>query len=304
MLGRNLLVVSLLRWVPQPILDVRHEPFGGSQIPYGMVIVLRLTASKNSVANARRSDQPADRGFEFAVERAVFASVLHRLFVSGSDRSYEKWMADYRIAGIEELQLHHFYRAMAWLGEEIASAGADALAPRCIKDLIEERLFERRRDLFSDLSLVFMDTISPSFDGAGGESRGAYGHSKDHRADLKQMILAVVIDGEGRPICTEMLPGNTADAIMLLPVIDRLRERFHIGRVCVVADRGMISAATIAALEKRKLEYVLDACERQRRRPPSRALARCHCYEGCSPGEVRSGCGLATLTDMIGGLPR
>jgi transposase len=90
-----------------------------------------------------------------------------------------------------------------------------------------------------------MDTTSLSFYGAGGESLGAYGHSKDHRADLKQMILAVVIDGEGRPICTEMLPGNTADAIVLLPVIDRLRERFHIGRVCVVADRGMISAATI-----------------------------------------------------------
>ena len=203
-----------------------------------------------------------DRGFEFAVERAVFASVLHRLFVSGSDRSCEKWVADYRIAGIAELQLHHFYRAMTWLGEEIAPAGADALAPRCIKDLIEERLFERRRDLFSDLSLVFMDTTSLSFYGAGGESLGAYGHSKDHRADLKQMILAVVIDGEGRPICTEMLPGNTADATVLLPVVDRLRERFQIGRVCVVADRGMISAATIAALEERKLEYILGARER------------------------------------------
>jgi len=203
-----------------------------------------------------------DRGFEFAVERAVFASVLHRLFVSGSDRSCEKWMADYQIAGIDELQLHHFYRAMAWLGGEIAPAGAGALAPRCIKDLIEESLFERRRDLFSDLSLVFMDTTSLSFYGAGGESLGSYGHSKDHRADLKQMILAVVIDGEGRPICTEMLPGNTADAVVLLPVIDRLRERFHIGRVCVVADHGMISAATIAALEERKLEYILGARER------------------------------------------
>jgi len=40
------------------------------------------------------------RGFEFAVERAVFASVLHRLFVSGSDRSCEKWMTDYQIEGI------------------------------------------------------------------------------------------------------------------------------------------------------------------------------------------------------------
>jgi hypothetical protein len=209
------------------------------------------------------------RGFEFApglrrgrLERAVFASVLHRLFVSGSDRSCEKWMADYRIAGIAGLQLHHFYRAMAWLGEEIAPAAAGALVPRCIKDVIEERLFERRRDLFSDLSLVFMDTTSLSFYGAGGDSLGAYGHSKDHRADLKQMILAVVIDGDGRPICTEMLPGNTADATVLLPVVDRLRERFHIGRVCVVADRGMISAATIAALEERRLEYILGARER------------------------------------------
>ena len=203
-----------------------------------------------------------DRGFEFAVERAVFASVLHRLFVSGSDRSCDKWMADYQIAGIDGLQLHHLYRAMAWLGEETASAAPGALAPRCIKDLIEERLFERRRDLFSDLSLVFMDTTSLAFCGAGGDSLGAHGHSKDHRPDLKQMILAVVIDGEGRPICTEMLPGNTADTTVLLPVVDRLHERFHIGRVCVVADRGMISAATIAALEERKLEYILGARER------------------------------------------
>jgi hypothetical protein len=202
------------------------------------------------------------RGFEFAVERAVFVSVLHRLFVSGSDRSCEKWMTDYRIAGIDGLQLHHLYRAMAWLGEEIAPTAAGCLAPRCVKDVIEERLFERRRDLFSDLSLVFMDTTSLSFYGAGGASLGAYGHSKDHRADLKQMILAVVIDGDGRPICTEMLPGNTADVTVLLPIVDRLRQRFHIGRVCVVADRGMISAATIAALEERKLEYILGARER------------------------------------------
>jgi transposase len=171
-------------------------------------------------------------------------------------------MADYQIAGIEGLQLHHLYRAMAWLGEEIAPAAAGALAPRCVKDLIEERLFERRRDPFSEQSLVFIDTTSLSFYGAGGDSLGAYGHSKDNRADLKQMILAVVIDGDGRPICTEMLPGNTADATVLLPLVDRLRERFHIGQVCVVAERRMISAATIAALEERQLEYILGARER------------------------------------------
>jgi len=208
------------------------------------------------------SDLLKERSFEFAVERAIFTATLHRLFVSGSDRDCASWMADYDIPGNEGLALHHFYRAMAWVGEELEEKPKDALAPRCVKDEIEERLFARRRDLFSDLSVVFMDTTSLSFYGEGGATLGENGFSKDFRPDLKQMILGLVIDGEGWPICTEMWPGNTADVATLLNVIDRLRERFAIRRVCVVADRGMISAATIAGLEERRLEYILGARER------------------------------------------
>jgi Transposase DDE domain len=205
----------------------------------------------------------AGRQFEFAAERAVFLTVLHRLFVSGSDRAAEKWRADYRIEGTEALQLHHLYRAMAWLGEPLADqAGASELAPRCRKDLVEEDLFARRRDLFAELSVVFMDTTSLSFEGRGGEELGRRGHSKDYRPDLHQMIVGLVMDHDGRPLCCELWPGNTADVTTLLPVVDRLRARFGVGRICVVADRGMISAQTIAALEERKLEYVLGVRER------------------------------------------
>ena len=210
-------------------------------------------------------DLLSGRGFEFAVERAVFATVLHRIMVSGSDRACDKWLADYDIPGVDGLALHHLYRAMAWLGEELGAdeqGGATPFAPRTVKDLVEERLFERRRDLFSELSVVFMDTTSLCFTGAGGETLGERGYSKDHRPDLMQMIVGVVIDAAGRPVCSEMWPGNTADVSVLIPVIDRLRSRFAIGRVCVVADRGMISAPTIAALEERGLEYVLGARER------------------------------------------
>ena len=76
------------------------------------------------------------------------------------------------------------------------------------------------------------------------------------------MILAVLIDGDGRPVCSEMWPGNTADVTALVPVIDRLRKRFAIGRVCIVADRGMISTETITALEARGLLYILGVRER------------------------------------------
>jgi hypothetical protein len=183
----------------------------------------------------------------------------------GSDLAAVRWREDYRIAGVEALELHHLYRAMAWLGEALPAAqqgGRTPHAPRCTKDLVEERLFSHRRDLFSRLDLVFMDTTSLYFEGAGGQTLGRHGHSKDHRPDLAQMILAVLVDGDGRPVCSEMWPGNVADVTTLIPVIDRLRERFAIGRICVVADRGMISAATVAALEERKLLYLLATRER------------------------------------------
>jgi Transposase DDE domain len=206
----------------------------------------------------------AERDFDVPLERAVFLTVLHRLMVSGSDRACEQWRIDYRIAGVEGVHLHHLYRAMAWLGEELPPAGQDGrtLAPRCMKDLVEEQLFARRRDLFADLAVVFMDTTSLYFEGEGGETLGECGHSKDYRPQLNQMIVAVIIDQNGRPVGSEMWPGNTADVTTLVPVVERLRRRFGISRVCMVADRGMISAATIAALEERGLEYVLGVRER------------------------------------------
>jgi len=205
-----------------------------------------------------------ERRFEFDVERAVFLTVLHRLFASGSDRAAEVWRRKYTIEGVEKLQLHHLYRAMAWLGESLPEdqqAGATAFAPRSVKDLIEEALFQQRRDLFSGLDLVFFDTTSIYFEGEGGETLGQYGHSKDHRPDRKQMVVGVILDGEGRPVCCELWPGNTTDVTTLIPIVDRLKQRFRIRSVCVVADRGMISKDTIQRLQAtdRDVRYLLGA---------------------------------------------
>ena len=207
-------------------------------------------------------DLAGERGFQFDLERAVFLTVLHRLFDPGSDRAAEKWRHGLVIDGVGELELHQLYRAMGWLGDELADQSGRGLAPRTTKDLVEERLFALRNNLFSELSLVFLDTTSLYFEGAGGQSLGQYGHSKDHRPDLKQVVLAAVIDGRGRPICSELWPGNTTDVTTLLPVIERLKTRFLIARIGVVADRGMISAATLAELDTRNIDYILGVRER------------------------------------------
>ena len=63
-------------------------------------------------------------------------------------------------------------------------------------------------NLFSEVGLVFFDTTSIYFEGRGGQNIGRHGHSKDHRPDLRQMMMDIAIDVEGRPICCEMWPGD------------------------------------------------------------------------------------------------
>jgi len=203
-------------------------------------------------------DLLAHRKFEFDVERAIFLTVLHRLVSSGSDRSCEKWRRDYVIEGVEDLDLHHLYRAMSFLGEEVTDQkDRTPFSPRCTKDRIEEMMFWARRDLFSELELVFFDTTSIYFEGRGGKTIGKRGFSKDHRPDLRQMVVGAVIDDKGRPICCEMWPGNTTDVKSLIPVTERIRKRFGIQRFCIVADRGMISKDTVKVLEKETISYIL-----------------------------------------------
>ena len=127
------------------------------------------------------------RRFEFSLERAVFLTVLHRLFAPGSDRAAQMWKEDYAIAGADELALHQFYRTMGWLGEPVAKTDAASAAGyglRTRKDEIEEALFAGRRDLFTQLDLVFFDTTSIYFEGDGGESLGQNGHSNNVAAEV------------------------------------------------------------------------------------------------------------------------
>ena len=233
------------------------------------------------------NDLLAQRKFEFPVERAIFLEVLHRLVDPGSDRACYHWKEDHTVEGVEELHLHHAYRAMAWLGEPVddedngseAKGTAKHLKLRCTKDRIEEALFERHRDLFSSLGLVFFDTTSIYFEGEGGEEIGQRGYSKDNRPQLKQMIVGAVIDEQGTPICCEMWPGNTADVTTLLPVVDQLKHRFGIGDVCIVADRGMIKAETLRILDKRGIRYIFGTRMRSQNEVRHDVLSRAGRYQ-------------------------
>ena len=246
------------------------------------------------------------RKFRFSVERAVFLTVVHRLFASGSDRAAEHWKEGYAIDGVEDLDLHHLYRAMRWLGERLPDSQQDKVpsagkadkesgrgtppATRFNKDLIEEALFKSHRNLFSSVSMVFFDTTSIYFEGeGGGEDFGRRGNSKDHRPDLKQMVVGMVLDQDGFPLSSEMWPGSTADVKSLMPVVERLQKHFDITSFCIVSDRGMISEATVRELDANDdISYILGARMRSSRIVRDEVLARGGRYKEVHPERATS----------------
>lgn len=145
------------------------------------------------------------RKYGFDVERAVFASTVHRLFESGSDRQGHRFLRDVHVPQAEDLELHHLYRAMRFLGEN--------------KDAVEEKLFSLQRDLWSRVRLVFFDTTSLYFHGEGG-NLGEQGYSRDRRPELNQAVVALLSEG-GRPISCKVKPGGFSDMKALLPMVER-----------------------------------------------------------------------------------
>jgi len=284
----EILIRSLSRFSEKALLILSgRSDVSADAVKIGPSIIFERLWRETGIQRAIKK-MLAGRKFEFDVERAIFLTVLHRLMVSGSDRFCEKWRRDYRIEGVEHLDLHHLYRAMGFLGEELDDQkGATPFSLRCTKDRIEELMFSAQRDLFSELELVFFDTTSIYFEGRGG-TIGQRGFSKDHRPDLKQMVVGAVIDDKGRPICCEMWPGNTADVKTLISIAERMRKRFGIVQFCIVADRGMISNDTVNKLEEEGISYILGVRMRLVKKVKTEVLSRGGRYTEVYPEGVTS----------------
>lgn len=204
------------------------------------------------------------RRVAFDLERACFALALQRLCAPGSDLQGAQWLHTIECRGFASLELQHLYRTVGGF-----------LAP--VRTRLEHELFVRDRDLFSQkLDLVFIDTTSTMIWRAEQTPLRRRGHSKDHRPDQPQVLLCVAVDAHGWPIAWEILPGNTSDHTAFAGTIAKLRERFQIGRVIVVADRGMISKKSIEMLQAhptQPLDFILGCRMRNQQEVRDQVLA-------------------------------
>jgi len=189
-------------------------------------------------------------GVEWPLADAVLAMVAGRLLAPSSKRRLPEWVGEDVVMpeGFRVPELHHYYRAV----DGVAGAKADT----------EVHLYARLTDLTNlDLRLVCYDLTSTYFE---GETRPrerfasrAFGYSRDHRSDRPQVVIGLLCTGDGIPIAHHVFAGSTADVSTLPGVLADLQERFGVGKVCLVADRGLISADNLAAVEAGGFDHLL-----------------------------------------------
>lgn len=177
-------------------------------------------------------------------EEAAFAMVLNRLLDPMSKLRVGEWVKTIYRPEWERLELNHFYRALDFLAEH--------------KARLEEALYARVWDLFNlKLDLVLWDTTTTYFEGRAAEGFAEYGFSKDKRPDRVQIMIGVLISRDGFPIAHEVFPGNTAELDTFRYVVEKVKHQFRLGRVILVADRGMVSEKLLREIEEAGLEYIV-----------------------------------------------
>jgi transposase len=187
----------------------------------------------------------AGRRVEIDVAAYARTMVLNRLIAPCSKKAVWEWAdRDVLLPGIKEssLALHGYYRALEYLSSA--------------KVAIEKDLHSQVKDLFNqDLSLVLYDLTSTYFEGKGCDS-AKHGYSRDHRPDLVQIEIGLLVDAEGIPIGHQVFDGNVKDLATVLPTLARLKEDFKISRCIFVSDDGMASEENLNALTNAGYEYI------------------------------------------------
>jgi len=196
-------------------------------------------------------------GCAFSLADAVFAMLAGRLVDPASKRRTHRWIVNDVVApdGFSFPTLDQYYRAL------------DVVCER--KDQIERHVYGRVCDLTNlQLTLACYDLTSSYLEGDvaphGRFPSKAFGYSRDRRADRPQVVIGLLTSADGIPVAHHVFAGGTSDATTLKGVLEDLTRRFAVGRICVVADRGLITDDNIAEVEAAQCDWLFATKLRRR----------------------------------------
>jgi len=238
-----------------PIRFIRSYPMGGAYL-------LRALWEQVGIPDVL-SQCMNDRSFTSPVEWAAFAMVANRALAPDSKRGVEEWVReDVALSNPASIELQHLYRAMDVLLE--------------YREIIHKEVYFAVADLLNlEVDLIFFDTTSTYFEMDEEDEAGLrqYGHSKDHRPDLPQVVIGLAVTKEGIPVKCWTMPGNTSDMKTVETVKNDLLG-WKLGRCIWVMDRGMSSEENRLILQKAGGHYIIGEKLRDNQEVHKEVLAK------------------------------
>jgi transposase len=135
----------------------------------------------------------------------------------------------------------------------------DTLTEKRINQL-QEICWQHTKGLFTEeIKVMFYDCTTLYFESFTEDELRRFGYSKDHKFNQGQVLLALMVTNEGLPVGYDVFPGNMYEGDTFKSAIDRIKVRYHVKRVVIVADSGLLSKENIQLLEDEKLDYILGA---------------------------------------------
>ncbi len=181
---------------------------------------------------------------KFDIDIVSFLMTVQRLLQPVSKfKTYEK-RHQYFGFPLQEIDLNHLYRSLDILAEA--------------KEELEIYLYQMNKTLFNfQVDVVFYDVTTFYFERVKADSLRMCGFSKDNKVNEVQVVMGMLIDKEGRPVGYELFPGNTIDSKTIIKILEKLKEKFCIDKVVIVADKGINKSLNLKIIKEAGYDYIV-----------------------------------------------
>jgi hypothetical protein len=236
--------VANLSALPDHVIDLIDAGLKGQQlVPAAQAVTITGSLPHGHVAAvhamARTLGLPVLLGPAGRYRDLALALVISRVIKPGSKLSTLAWWADTTLGGdlgVAGASTDDIYAAMDWLASR--------------QDAIEAELARRHLGPDPNPSRMALFDLSSSWLEGSHCPLAARGYSRDGRKGKLQIEYGLLTDPAGRPVAVRVLPGNTGDPAAFTQITDVVREKFGLGKMVMVGDRGMITSARIQALNQ------------------------------------------------------
>lgn len=173
----------------------------------------------------------------------VYLMVVNQLLQPSS--KLKLWSKASHYFGANKVGLQNLYRSLDILSEN--------------KDGIEGYVFQKTKNLFNmKLDVVFYDVTTFYFESQKHDELRDFGFDKDNKINNVHIVMGLLIDQNGKPIGYELFKGNTYEGHTLLKTLEKMKERFSIEMVIIVADKGLNSKMNLKEIRDAGYHYIVS----------------------------------------------